>query len=436
MQHNKYIHALVALLLFLLNLSAVSQSSDYVGSTQFFDLSGEWVNRGDSLNRRISRLEISSTIVHTYRIKPYFALGKKELAGVSTPIQISEKELCYTGLIADAKCFLVPMRIGNEEKIKMYSVIIDPTGHWTRIATDILERKYKRPVIPAPAISAGNDSTGAKTVVKAPEKDKYSIKDFLGFWTNEWEYDQVFPRLQFVEADGKMQVKIYKLIVDRVKLVGSYSLKQEDKSDNSQIIDWEEGEVKYILHLRPILLGGQLRGIDMLCEEHYIAGAPKSIYRQFFVRDQMGGQLAAAENLITELEGEWVNADAFAPTSRVVIQDGEIEIWGKCSATNGICSLGKKALSFTGDEMALLVGAKLPGAAFERKIEIDTDLDINTKKIAPTMVVFVMTSEIEDAEGTKAPETRTEVFRRRSITIPKNFLGINDNNNKKGGGNK
>ncbi len=421
----KYIATL--LIIFVFSSPIIAQTGDYVGSTQFFDISGEWVNTGDSLNRRISRLEITETIVKTYRIKPYFSLGKKELPGASTPIQVSEKDLCYTGTIADAKCFLIPMRIGNDEKIKVYSIIIDPAGRWTGMATDVLERKHKRvppPVAPAARSVTGSDSSFTEKVIKV-DRDTYALKDFLGFWTNEWQYEQIFPRLQFIETNGKVQVKIYKLINDRVKLLDAYSFKREDKADQSQVVEWEEGELKYILHIRPIILGGQMRGIDMLCEEHYVAGAPKGLFRQFFVKDPMGGQLAAAENLIAELEGEWVNADVFAPTSRVVIQDGEIEVWGKCDSGNNICSLGKKALSFLGSDTELVIGAYLPSAVFQRKIEIDTDLDINNKKIAPTLVVFAMTSQIEDIDGVKTPELRTEIFRRKSIRIPNNLLSIN-----------
>lgn len=39
----------------------------YIGSSQFFDISGEWVNENVT-SKRISKMEITKTIVNTYRL--------------------------------------------------------------------------------------------------------------------------------------------------------------------------------------------------------------------------------------------------------------------------------------------------------------------------------------------------------------------------------
>ena len=50
---------------------AQSKTKKYVGSSQFFDIAGDWVNNGDTATRRITRMNVSATIVNTYRIYPH-----------------------------------------------------------------------------------------------------------------------------------------------------------------------------------------------------------------------------------------------------------------------------------------------------------------------------------------------------------------------------
>lgn len=420
-------------LLTTLPTSAQSKIKKYVGSSQFFDISGEWVNKGDSATQRITRMNISSTIVNTYRIKPYFKLGKKELPAPSAPIQVSEVELCYTGLIADAKCYIIPTINDGVQRLKVYSIIIDPAGRWTGMGTDILERKAedaaeKKTTPIADTIIADGDTTAPKnTAAKKPESYLFNHKDLLGHWKNEWQYEQIIPRLQIVDIGGRLHVKVYRVANERERAVGVFPVIESDKKDFAQVIEFQEGEVKSKMRFRPIILDQALKGIDLTIEEIYTEGAPKGVFRQFFVVNPIGPKIAAAEELIKQLEGEWENIDAFSPTSRLIVRGGEAEVWAKSKeSVTGEMILGRKALTYIegeGDN----VGTTLPGAAFRRKLEIDIALSVNDylKKVEPS--VLVMTSNIEDVEGVRPTRTMTEVFRRKGVKIPPEAFGISTN---------
>jgi hypothetical protein len=443
---------------------AQSKAKKYVGSSQFFDIAGDWVNNGDTATRRITRMNVSATIVNTYRIKPYFKLGKKDLPAPSTPIQVSEVELCYTGVIADAKCFIIPTVSNNKQYLKVYSVIIDPAGRWTGMGIDLLERKTadSNPLDKNKGKEEGSNNSSEKTnlltLTNAPKSDKpdtlinggnnaalfadaensaklaktnanntptyqFSPKDLLGHWKNEWQYEQIITRLQVVDIEGRKHFKVYRLINDRERLLGTFPIIQTDKNDHSQIIQFKEGEVLSTFRFRPIIADNELKGIDLIIEEFYAEGSPKGIFRQFFVPNPLGAKISAAEELIKQIDGEWENVDAFSPTPRIDIRDGEIEVWGKSDKSTTI--LGKKTLSYSEGNNDF-VGTTLPGAAFRRKVEIDAGLAINDYLKKDTPHILIMTSYIEDVEGVRPNRTMTEVFRKKGAKIPAEAFGINE----------
>lgn len=465
--NNKYLLFICTLIVFSLfnhlnsTLFAQTKTKKYIGSSQFFDIAGEWINKGDTTTKRITQMAISTTIVNTYRIRPYFKVGKKELPIPSTPIQVSEVELCYTGLIADAKCFIVPTIIDNIQYLKVYSVIIDAAGRWTGMGIDILERKEdsKSSLKTSPKDNGQTSTIDLKKATDTPKIDSlgitnnntlipnnllvaennaetpkikktespiptytYNPKDLVGHWKNEWQYEQIITRLQVVNIEGRNHFKVYRLVNDRERLVGTMPVIGTDKKDHAQITEFQEGELKSTYRFRPIILDNQLKGIDLTIEEFYTEGAPKGIFRQFFVLNPVGDKLSAAEELIKQLEGEWENIDAFSPTARLIIHDGESEVWAKSDQTTTV--LGKKPLGYVEGQNSI-VGTTILGSAFRRKIEIDTDLQINTylKKTEPQ--VMVITSHIEDIEGIRPTRIMTEVFRRKGIKIPPEAFGIN-----------
>jgi hypothetical protein len=407
---------------------AQSKIKKYVGSSQFFDIAGEWVNKSDTASQRITRMNISPTIVNTYRIKPYFKLGKKELPAPSTPIQVSEVELCYTGLIADAKCFIIPTISDGVQRLKVYSVIIDPAGRWTGLGIDQLERKPESvlPLHNSPPQASAADTATTKPYI-------FNTKDLLGHWQNEWQYEQVIPRLQIVEIGGRLNVKIYRIINDRERALGVYPVIKHDKTDHAQVVEYLDGEIKNTMRLRPIILDNKIKGIDVTIEQFFIEGSPKGIFRQFFAVNPNGAKIAAAEELIKQLEGEWENVDVYSPTSRLVVRDGEAEVWAKSKESiTGEMILGRRPLAYIEGENNN-VGTTLPGAAFRRKLEIDINLAINSaiKKTEPD--ILVLTSHTEDIEGVRPNRTMTEVFRRKGVKILPAAFGIQETNNSNDG---
>lgn len=187
------------------------------------------------------------------------------------------------------------------------------------------------------------------------------------------------------------------------------------------------------MRLRPIILDNKIKGIDVTIEQFFIEGSPKGIFRQFFAVNPNGAKIAAAEELIKQLEGEWENVDVYSPTSRLVVRDGEAEVWAKSKESiTGEMILGRRPLAYIEGENNN-VGTTLPGAAFRRKLEIDINLAINSaiKKTEPD--ILVLTSHTEDIEGVRPNRTMTEVFRRKGVKILPAAFGIQETNNSNDG---
>lgn len=387
----------------------------YIGSSQFFDISGVWVNENDQ-TRRIAKMEISKTIVNTYRLQPFFALGDKELPIQEVPLDISERELLYVTNILEAKCMVLPITVDNQQKLKVYSIIVNPAGLWTGMATDVMVRRSDV----APKSTRTNDSM---SLVK---KDGFSaLNEMKGYWINEWENNVIIPRFQLIDDGKKLtKLKLYRMINGKAKNIGEYNFAGQDSTDYTQVVEWWEGELKNIMRLRPLRFDGNTVGIDMVMEEIYREGAPKNIFRQFFVKDPNAEKKEAAELVIKSLEGEWINLNPKSPTTRVYINsEGEAEIWGRCdSSPDGQCQISKKELAPMNDNM---VGFTAESMSFYRTVEIDIDLDINHYFKNASPQIFTLSTEIEDIEGIKMPIMRTEVFKRKGAIIPPEAIGLN-----------
>lgn len=430
----------------LLHFQTAMCQKKYIGTSQFFDLVGEWVNNGDTSKMRISRINVTATIVNTYRIKPYFKLGKKDIPVPSTPIQISEKELCYIGMLAEAKCMIIPMIVNNQEKLKVYSVIVDPAGRWTGLAIDMMERKKNSPssqnasslnIPPKKSIdslsikdtTAHKESSIHKTTTPPPPY-VFSPKDMHGYWENEWEFEQAVTRANLFEQGGRLMVRFNKIIGDdKERSMGPYPIALVNPNDYSQVIEYQDGPIEVKMRFRPIILDRTVQGIDLIIEEYYTGQVPKSIYRQFLRRDSKGDKLFAAEELAKKMEGEWINLDPYSPTNRVVIYDGEAEIWVKGEKKEEL--VGKKQLTYVQDmEGNDLIGAVIIGSASERAVEIDVNLSVNKVLKKDTPSLFAMTSTISDKDGMKGTKIQTEIFRRKGNYIPSDMFLLKNNEKK------
>jgi len=386
----------------------------YIGSTQFYDISGAWVNENPN-SRRIARMEISKTIVNTYRLQPYFALGEKELPTAEVPLDISERELLYVTNILEAKCMVLPITVDNRQKLKVYSIIVNPAGLWTGMATDIMVRAKNAP-------SKSMRATDAR--LPMPEPPQFSaLKEMQGYWVNEWENNVIIPRFQLLDDGNKLtKLKLYRMINGKARNIGEYDLTKSDSTDYSQVAEWWEGELKNIMRIRPIRLNGFTTGLDVVVEEIYREGAPKNIFRQFFIKDPNAEKKEAAEQVIKSLQGEWVNVNPKSPTTRVQInEEGEAEIWGRCdTGIDGQCLIVKKELTAMNDEM---VGFAVESMSFLRTVEIDINLEVNSYFKNQPPQVFTLSTEIEDLEGVKMPVMRTEVLKRKGKVIPPEAVG-------------
>ena len=386
----------------------------YIGSTQFFDISGVWVNESDQ-TRRIAKMDITKTIVNTYRLQPYFALGDKELPIQEASLDISERELLYITNILEAKCMVLPITVDNQQKLKVYSIIVNPSGLWTGMATDVMVRRSDI----APKSYRISDSTATDGIPGFS-----AVQEMKGYWLNEWENNVIIPRFQILEDGNKLtKLKLYRMVNGKAKNIGEYDFVNQDSTDYTQIVEWWEGELKNIMRIRPIRLAGQTTGLDVVMEEIYREGAPKNIFRQFFIKDPNAEKKEAAELVIKSLEGEWINLNPKSPTTRVhVSEEGEAEIWGRCdSSPDGQCLISKKELSAMDDNM---VGFTAESMSFYRIVEIDIDLDINHYFKNTPPQIFTLNTEIEDMEGVKMPIMRTEVFKRKGKIIPPEAIGL------------
>lgn len=365
--------------------------NDYVGSSQFFDIAGEWVNENDTL-RRITRLQIKPTLLKTYMVNVFFALGKKEFPiGGWSKLNISEYELAYKANVAETTCLVMPFADHGEEKLLVYSLIVDPSGIYTGKTLDVLVRKERQ----------------GKGII-APTYDPYEVE---GYWINEMEDGGIITQIHITKNKSTHKTEILPF---RVNSQGknkasdqSYELKKMPNGDLAA--SWALGELKtkYLVH--PLLKNNKIQGLDIIIEEVYSDGTPRNIYRQFMIADPEAELKIAAESLMQSLEGWWVNVDAIGATKKVFVNDGEIELFVEQS--NSLTSLGKRNLKPVDNGR---LGADKE--TFTRRTdEIETDLDINSSLNIGKPVVIAINTTIENMEGLGETINRTEIFVREDF---------------------
>ncbi len=397
---NKIIYLFGILCITTFMQQPTNAQNDYVGSSQFFDIVGEWVNN-DTTEKRIARMEISKTIVNSYRMLPYFDLNGSEFPSNEVKLTISEELMCYETKLMQAQCMIMPMKTPAGEQLRVYSIIIDPNGSWTGVAVDVLHKSKKSKAI------AEEDN-----LLIGPSFDPWTLE---GSWMNEWEEDMKIPRFNIYTKEGELYCQPYKLFQknNKVKALGEYKMENLKLDDGTQMVKWVENGLETQMRLRPIMEEWQVVGVDMIVEEVYEDGTPKRIYRQFFVKDPDAEIKALAEKLIATLEGGWENIDPNAATLRLNIFDSEIRVWVNCQDEKDGCSLGtQKVLEpiYEG-----LIGTEFTTFSTNRTLEIDTELEVNTSDELPNFMV--LTTVIEDIEGMRPIQVRSEVFKRQGHII-------------------
>ncbi|MGB1241819.1 MAG: hypothetical protein ACPG49_04820 [Chitinophagales bacterium] len=393
----RIIYLFVILCITAFTFKPSNAQNEYVGSSQFFDISGEWVNK-DTVTKRISRVEISPTIVNTYRMVPYFALGDLERPFDEVKLSISEELMCYETRLLDAQCMIMPMKTPAGEQLRVYSIIVDPNGSWTGVAVDVLHKTTEK--------------VATDDLLIGPSFDPWTLE---GSWMNEWEEDMTIPRFNIFTKDNELYCQPYKLYKknNKIKAMGEYKVENLKSDDGTQLIKWEDNGLVAELRIRPIMQDWQVTGIDMIVEEVYDDGTPKKIYRQFFIKDPDAEIKAAAEKLIATLDGNWENIDPSAATLRLNIFDSEIRVWVNCQDEQNGCSLGtQKVLEpiYEG-----LIGTEFTTFSTNRTLEIDTELEVNPSDTNPNFMV--LTTVIEDIEGMRPIQVRSEVFKRKGHII-------------------
>ncbi len=373
----------------------ITAQNEYVGSSQFFDIAGVWVNN-DTVTKRISRMEINKTIVNTYRSLPYFDLNGNEFPFEEVKLNISEELMCYETKLMEAQCMIMPMKTPAGEQLRVYSIIIDPNGAWSGVAIDVLHRENRK----------------VNDLLIGPSFDPWTLE---GAWLNEWEEDMKIPRFNIYSKENELYCQPYKLYKrnNKVKSLGEYKLENLKLDDGTQMVKWLDNGVETELRVCPIMEDWQVVGIDVIVEEVYKDGGPKSIYRQFFVKDPDAEVKAAAEKLIATLDGGWENIDPNAATLRLNIYDSEIRVWVNCQDEDDGCSLGtQKVLEpiYEG-----LIGTEFTTFSTNRTLEIDTELEVNPEDELPNYMV--LTTVIEDLEGMRPIQVRSEVFKRKGHII-------------------
>lgn len=394
---NKIIYLLIILCITAFTQQSINAQNEYVGSTQFFDIAGEWVNT-DTTEKRIARMEISKTIVNTYRMLPYFDLNGSEFPSNEVKLSLSEELMCYETKLMQAQAMIMPMKTPAGEQLRVYSVIVDPNGSWVGIEVDVLHKVEKLKL---------NANLGI-----GPSFDPWTLE---GSWMNEWEEDMKIPRFNIYAKEGELYCQPYRLFLknNKVKAIGEFKIENLKLDDGTQMVKWVENGLETQMRLRPIMEDWQVIGVDMIVEEVYEDGAPKRIYRQFFVKDPDAEIKAAAEKLIATLEGNWENIDPNAATLRLNIFDSEIRVWVNCQDEKEGCSLGtQKVLEpiYEG-----LIGTEFATFSTNRTLEIDTELEVNLNEELPNFMV--LTTVIEDLEGLRPIQVRSEVFKRKGHVI-------------------
>ncbi|MFK7908028.1 MAG: hypothetical protein AB8B69_23055, partial [Chitinophagales bacterium] len=105
--------------------------------------------------------------------------------------------------------------------------------------------------------------------------------------------------------------------------------------------------------------------------------------------------------------------DPNAATLRLNIYDSEIRVWVNCQDEDDGCSLGtQKVLEpiYEG-----LIGTEFATFSTNRTLEIDTELEVNPADELPNYMV--LTTVIEDLEGMRPIQVRSEVFKRKGHIV-------------------
>ncbi len=391
----------LACLAFNTLLNPLMAQKYYIGSSQFFDISGQWINENPT-KQLINTLEINTTIVKTYRCKAYYSIAGVDQESGNVPIEISEKELAYTAELLNSKCIITPVIIDNRRKLKIYRLVLDPGGMVTDITCETFIRINE--------VVSPNISTFFSPTTELP-----------GYWVNEWEDNQIIPRFQIMSNGARLtNVKVYRQIDDKQKSIGEFPIRMEPDG-KTHLVQWSDGDVEFFMNLRPIRSSKTTIGIDAIIQEKYADGTPKGLFRQFFVADPDARMTAASEKEIQSLEGEWENVVPTNPTTHIVIRDGDATISVKCAEPEG-CPLGTKTLKFAEEKDMLSV--VIPSVASIYTIDIDSHLDVNAYMKNEKPAIIVVTTKIEDVEGEKEPVLRTEIFTRKGVVIPPEAFGL------------
>lgn len=275
--------------LYFLGLFNLTVSAQYIGSQHFFNIQGEWV-KVDSVTNRYNKVIFEETIYKTYRVKAYAKIGKKELPLKWAEVKVSEEDFSFVATLAGSKCLIMPVFDQGVEKLYLHTLIVDPNGNYTGKALDVMVRK-----------------SSLEQLGPNPPNPEISFEQFAGHWKNEWDNYVRIPKLQIYNNEGKYLVKFYRIVNDRVKLLGELEPTKSKTDDNYQVVYTDPIiNQKTIGTFFPIFVGDKIKGIDLQVDEVYSDGVPKNTYRQFFVADPNAERNELTEKLIKNLEGEWV----------------------------------------------------------------------------------------------------------------------------------
>ncbi len=365
--------------------AASNFSKEYKGSKHFFNLVGEWENVAPRA-KKVSKLHITSTIVNSYRVQPFFMIGTKVMPfPKQIPLTVSEEHLAYIAHLNATTIRVMPMKINGKDMLKVYYFVVDPEGQWTGLEMDVLVRKNSVPE----AAPAG-----------------FGVESFHNHWKNEWTENEMLARSFIYKKDGSTYVKPYKIKGGKPRLWGNKEQRATYDPNTLTLTTKMIGSgltTKMTYH--PIFEHGEMAGMDVIIEEIYSDGAPKQLTRQFLIPDSEGANEEWAERTIASIEGDWYNFDPNARTKRFNIDRGDMSLWVNCVEKGG-CGIGNRPVKRIGN----MVGPTFKTLTTIRTVEIETDLEVNRLSSKPQYLVINTT--IEDMEGFKPPIKYTEVFKR------------------------
>ncbi len=379
----------------LTNLTLAQEPADeYIGGIHFFDIEGEWVN--EATEKRISRIVVKKTIVNTYRVSTYLAFGdSEEVFNKWEPLPISEENLAYNIEVASAECYIMPMIQGGKKILMIYSLIPDPDGGWIDKKIDVLVRQpdFTSLILP-----------------------KTNIWELEGYWKSELMKGVVYSRIHVKQKNGSYFFDIYKMVNGKERLLSEKRLKRSDEN-GTHIVEWvsKDGDRVYTLYIRPVMKDMQLSGLDIVGEQNYSDGIPKKVFRQFYVRDPDAMAKEELAESIKNLEGTWLNLDPKGATNKIVVEDGDMEVFVNCE--QGACPVGKGKLELQEDSQ--LIGSVTKRVLSYRITELETDLDMN--KDADSPIVIVVDTTIEYYDENKDVEFFTEAFIKEGVQITSNL---------------